>query len=123
MSDLNIPKLLDLIDPDQEIDRKQALLDLSLVAFYNIFHQASALLDDTARQEVLTLLSDTENLQFRNVYAIFEENKKTEQLNKIAADVDNGIRADYIKTQFNSLDESYKKELLSKYPELNKFGD
>lgn len=117
----NIPSIYDFlseVDKDGKIDRKQALLDITLVAILSSFKKASAILSLDDQNKIKELLADPKPETIDSIYKIFDSAGKLDELLTISEEETNNLKIDYIKTHLKAMNETQKEEVLKKFPGL-----
>lgn len=114
----SINDFLSEVDKDGRIDRKQALLDISLVAILASFKKASAILSPEDQNKIKELLADPKPETIDAIYKIFDSAGKLDELLTISEEETNNLKIDYIKTHLKAMNDTQREELFKKFPGL-----
>lgn len=117
----NTPTIIEffnLIDPNGQIDREQALNDILLITLLTAFRRAKDILPIEGQTEMEKVLSNPDESFLKNVYAVYESSGKLSEFVEISEQIAVEVRKEYIKTQIKALNEIDRNKIFEKFPEL-----
>ena len=114
----SIYEILEVIDPDQTINRQEAMGEITSIAVAQSVGEFKELTDEPLKGEIESYLSKTEQPSYEELYKKIEEAGKADEYFEVLNRNIESIRIDYIKTHLAALTPEKKEEILTKFPTL-----
>jgi hypothetical protein len=112
----SIYQFLEEIDPKKTIDRKKAATDISMIIFLEAVNGTKSQLSKASQEKLVKGLQG--NVDFEEVFSIFKEEGKLDDLFREADRKVDKVREDYLKTHLKTMTSAKREKVLAKFPSL-----
>ncbi len=111
-------QFLDEIDPEQTMDRKKVVSDITSVALLKAILQSKELLTAEQSDKLDLLISDKNNFDMDKVYEVFRFAGKSDEFIQNIDRISRETTNDYIDAQIKALSPEKRGQIINKFPLL-----
>ncbi len=122
--DSNLPsiiQLLNIIDPEKEIDREKVMVEIGSLNLLGAISRVGEHLSESGKTEIKDLMASGLKADMIKIFEVFKKEEKYEELIKVIETEAEALKTEYIKTQMGALDDMGKQKVYAVYPQLKAF--